>query len=149
MSLVDGRMKTGNWSQRLLPCISTAKSRWKTIEQEAAASVWIVMFFRPVLIGSAVLLNTNHHNLTYIHGGISPKFMRCGLKLQNFRFPLVHFRALSSWLRKEPIMRKEEAKLEAGHLFNFAAVTQWRRAMSVVGSESDLCKAFIACHNGT
>jgi len=48
---------------------TAAESRWKTIEQECFILVFAVMHFRAVLLGQPFLLETDHRNLTYIHGG--------------------------------------------------------------------------------
>jgi hypothetical protein len=84
----------GTVVNRVVACAShaftEAEARWKTIEQEAFALVWIVMYFRGVLWGQPFVLETDHRNLTYVHGGTSPKVMRWALALQNFAFALVH-----------------------------------------------------------
>mgnify|MGYP007125724151 CR=1 FL=1 len=77
----------GEEVNRVVGCAShaftEAESKWKTIEQEALALIWIVMFFRAALFGHPFLLETDHRNLTYIHGGTSPKVMRWSMALQN------------------------------------------------------------------
>ena len=65
-----------------------AESRWKTIGQEAFAIIFCVMFFRPVLWGHPFLLETDHRNLTFIHGGTSSKIVRWSLALQEFCFAI-------------------------------------------------------------
>ena len=67
-----------------------AEGRWKTIEQEAFAIIFCVMFFRSVLWGHPFLLETDHRNLTYIHGGTSPKVVRWSLVLQEFCYAIKH-----------------------------------------------------------
>jgi hypothetical protein len=69
---------------------TAAEGRWKTIEQEAFAVVWVVMYFRALLWGHLFVLETDHRNLTYIHGSTSPKVMRWAMAMQNFWYTLVH-----------------------------------------------------------
>lgn len=82
------RDENGEVATQVVACAShsftPAESRWKTIEQEAFAFIWIVMYYRAVLIGQPLILETDHRNLTYIHGSTSPKVVRLALALQNF-----------------------------------------------------------------
>jgi hypothetical protein len=75
---------------RVIGCAShafnDAESRWKTIEQEAFAIVYLVLFFRAVLWGHMFLVETDHRNLTFIHSGTSSKLCRWSLLLQSMSF---------------------------------------------------------------
>ena len=53
-----------------------AEGRWKTIEQESFGVVWMVLGHRRILWGHPFLLETDHRNLLYIHGGTSAKVTR-------------------------------------------------------------------------
>ena len=81
-------------SRRVVACIShkftKAESRWKTIEQEAFAMVYALQHWRDILYGHHFILETDHRNLTYIHGGSSPKLTRWLLILQEFSYGTVH-----------------------------------------------------------
>jgi hypothetical protein len=83
------RTPTGD---RVIKCVShaftTAESKWKTIEQEAFAVVFTVLFFRTVLYGHHFLVETDHRNLTFIHAGTSAKVVRWSLALQRFSFSI-------------------------------------------------------------
>ena len=76
---------------------TTAVAKWKTIEQEAFALIYI-LYFRAVLWGQPFVLETDHRNLTYIHGGAAPKVMRWSMVMQNFACALLHVPAFSSFL---------------------------------------------------
>ena len=75
---------------RVIKCVShaftEAESRWKTLEQEAFAVVFTVLFFRTVLFGQFFLVETDHRNLTFVHAGTSAKVIRWSLALQRFSF---------------------------------------------------------------
>ena len=81
-------------SRRIIACILhkfiSAESRWKTIEQEAFAMVYALQHWRDLLYGHHFVLETDHRNLTYIHGGSSPKLTRWLLVLQEFSYGTVH-----------------------------------------------------------
>jgi len=88
------RDENNNEVRRVVACAShaftSAEQRWKTLEQEAFAVVWLIMYFRALLWGHPFVIETDHRNLTYIHGGTSPKVMRWAIALQNFVYTLVH-----------------------------------------------------------
>ena len=71
------RSPDGDW---VIKCVShaftEAESRWKTLEQEAFAVVFTVLFFRTVLLGQYFLVETDHRNLTFVHAGTSVKVVR-------------------------------------------------------------------------
>ena len=75
---------------RVIKCVShaftDAESRWKTLEQEAFAVVFVVLFFRTILYGQYFLVETDHRNLTFVHAGTSAKVTRWSLALQQFSF---------------------------------------------------------------
>ena len=68
---------------RVIKCVShaftEAESKWKTIEQESFAIVFILCFFRLVLIGHYFIVETDHRNIIYIHSGTSAKVVRWSL----------------------------------------------------------------------
>ena len=130
-----------------------AESRWKTIEQEAFAVVWVVMYFRALLWGHPFVLETDHRNLTYIHGGTSPKVMRWSMALQNFWFTLVHvagvLNVVADALSRAPRGRDDDE--EAVELEDFASQPPSIRlaTMRVVNDETERKAMFLACHNST
>ena len=70
--------------------LSDSEAKWKTIEIEAFAIVRAVIHFRSLLWGHHFLIETDHRNLTYIHGGTSAKLARWSMMLQNFDYSLVY-----------------------------------------------------------
>jgi hypothetical protein len=75
---------------QVIGCASHAfnatESRWKTIEQEAFAIVFMLLYFRSVLWGHHFMVETDHRNLTFIHAGTSSKLTRWSLLLQSMSF---------------------------------------------------------------
>jgi hypothetical protein len=153
----------GEEVNRVVACAShaftAAESRWITLEQEAFALIWVVMHFRGILFGQPFILETDHRNLTYIHGGTSPKVMRWALALQNFRFNLVHVPGATQFvadaLSRAPMGRRVEEESEAIRLSDFSdsappsPQTLLLGALSVEIEEPERRLAFLACHNGT
>lgn len=155
------RDENGEAITQVVACAShsftPAESRWKTIEQEAFASIWMVMYYRAVLIGQPFILETDHRNLTYIHGGTSPKVVRWALALQNFRYTLVHVpgetQNVADTLSRAPLGRDgEDDDTMAVRLSDFPTITpvvQMRLGRMVVVEESGRRNVFLSCHNGT
>ena len=151
------RDEQGDEVTRVVACAShaftEAESRWKTIEQEAFALVWIVMHFRAVLWGQPFVLETDHRNLTYIHGGTSPKVMRWAMALQNFSFSLVHVpgaeQLVADALSRAPVARMDNT--EAVQLDDFVPAPEMRRlgVLRVVDDEHRRRALFDSCHNST
>ena len=153
----------GEEVNRVVACAShaftAAESRWITLEQEAFALIWVVMHFRGILFGQPFILETDHRNLTYIHGGTSPKVMRWALALQNFRFTLVHVPGVTQHvadaLSRAPMGRRVEEEAEAIRLSDFSdsppqsPMPRRLGALSVETEESERRRVFDACHNGT
>jgi len=52
--------------------------------------VYALQHWRDILYGHHFVLETDHRNLTYIHGGSSPKLTRWLLVLQEFSYGIVH-----------------------------------------------------------
>lgn len=77
---------------RVIGCCSHAfnetEARWKTIEQEAFAIIFAVLYFRAVLWGHPFLIETDHRNLTFIHSGTSAKVVRWSLLLQSMSYAI-------------------------------------------------------------
>ncbi|MFN9909310.1 MAG: Ty3/Gypsy family RNase HI domain-containing protein, partial [bacterium] len=67
---------------------NATEARWKTIEQEAWAIVFAIIFFRSLLWGHNFLVETDHRNLTFIHSGTSSKLTRWSLLLQSMSFAI-------------------------------------------------------------
>ena len=72
--------------------LTASEAKWKTIEIEAYAIVAAVMYFRSLLWGHYFLIETDHRNLTFIHGGTSAKLGRYSMFLQNFDAGLLYKR---------------------------------------------------------
>lgn len=62
--------------------------KWKTVEQEAFALAFAVIYFYSLLYGHHFLIETNHRNLTYIHSGTSGKVTRWSLLLQSLAYSI-------------------------------------------------------------
>ena len=79
---------------RVLGCCSHAftetEQRWKTIEQEAFAVVFGVLYFYALLYGHHFTIETDHRNLVYIHSGSSAKVTRWSLLLQSLCYAVSH-----------------------------------------------------------
>jgi len=77
---------------RVVGCCShaftEAESRWKTIEQEAFAIIFAILYWRAVLWGHHFVIETDHRNLTFIHSGTSAKVSRWSLLLQGFSYSI-------------------------------------------------------------
>ena len=58
------RDEEGNEVRRVVACAShaftPAEQRWKTLEQEAFAVVWLIMYFRALLWGHPFVIETDH-----------------------------------------------------------------------------------------
>lgn len=155
------RDENGEVITQVVACAShsftPAESRWKTIEQEAFAIIWIVMYYRAVLIRQPFILETDHRNLTYIHGGTSPKVARWALALQNFKFTLVYVpgetQYVADTLSRAPQRRPGDADdTLAVRLSDFPTITpvvQMRLGLMAVVEESERRNVFLSCHNGT
>ena len=147
----------GEVVNRVVACAShaftAAESRWKTIEQEAFALIWGVMFFRAVLWGQPFILETDHRNLTFIHGGTSPKVVRWALALQNFAHALVHIPGTSQvvpdTLSRAPIACAADSEAICSQDFAVESTPIRLGSMRVV-TESDASERrtlYDGCHN--
>lgn len=79
---------------RVLGCCSYAftetKRNWKTIEQEAFAVVFSVLYWYAVLYKHHFVIETDHQNLVYIYSGSSAKVARWSLLLQSLSYAISH-----------------------------------------------------------
>jgi hypothetical protein len=74
------------WERLVAVCshaYTEAERNWATIEQEAFAMVFACRYWLPLLSGVRFVLDGDHKNLQYIHGGTSPKVIRWGLFMQS------------------------------------------------------------------
>ena len=82
-----GKRANGEPWERLVAVCShaytEAERNWATIEQEAFAMVFACRYWLPLLSGIRFVLDGDHKNLQYIHGGSSPKVIRWGLFMQS------------------------------------------------------------------
>jgi hypothetical protein len=85
---------------RVVGCCSHAftetEHRWKTIEQEAFAVVFAVLYWYPVLYGHHFVIETDHRNLVYIHSGSSAKVTRWSLLLQSLSYAISHIAGVAN-----------------------------------------------------
>ena len=73
------------WERLVAVCshaFTEAERNWATIEQESFAMVFACRYWLPLLEGARFVLDGDHRNLAYVHGGSSPKVVRWGLFLQ-------------------------------------------------------------------
>ena len=155
------RGEDGEWVVRVVACAShsftPAEARWATIEQEAFVLIWICMFFRAPLFGQPFVLETDHRNLTFIHGGTSPKVVRWAMALQNFCYTLIHVPGVNQHVA-DALSRApqgcEDHDTEALRLTDFEVVSP-TEARPVLGAltaqleESQRRPSFAMCHNAT
>jgi hypothetical protein len=143
---------------RVVGCVShaftEAESRWKTIEQEAFAIVYILIFFRAVLWGHNFLVETDHRNLTFIHSGTSAKLSRWSLLLQSMSFAVSYLpgekNVVADALSRAP--RGMRLGLLAVRLADFCASTLPIRLGAMQGvepSDSERRTWFDEVHNDT
>jgi hypothetical protein len=143
---------------RVIKCVShaftEAQSKWKTIEQESFAIVFILCFFRLVLIGHYFIVETDHRNIIFIHSGTSAKVVRWSLTLQQFSFGVAYIRGetnvVADTLRRAPV----GAPLTAGaiRLADFDAASAPMQVEKLRGVESPLSEQrswFDAVYNET
>jgi hypothetical protein len=144
---------------RVIKCVSHAftdtESRWKTLEQEAFAVVFTVLYFRTVLYGQFFLVETDHRNLTFVHAGTSAKVTRWSLALQRFSFGIsfipgesnviadalrrapasaprsLHAIRLSDFSETGPVATFELCQLGSFSEEFFGSETGWQRSRSV------------------
>jgi hypothetical protein len=130
---------------------TAAEGRWKTIEQEAFGTVWMVIAHRNILFGHPFILETDHRNLLFIHGGTSAKVTRWSLVLQNFDYVLTHvpgeFNVLADALSRTPVAL-EDGETEAPQIDDFSSSTSLRLGlMRVVEDSAERKEIFDSCHN--
>ena len=149
----------GEVINRVVACAShaftEAEAKWKTIEQEAFALIYLILYFRTVLWGQPFVLETDHRNLTYIHGGTSPKVMRWSMVMQNFSYALVHTEGVSMFI-PDAMSRAPRAlatpELEAVDWSDFNSSSSSPAALGVLRVVAEVSKRrviFDSCHNST
>ena len=79
-ALFNVRFIDGQRSERLVAVCSHAftevEANWATIEQEAFAMIFACKYWSPLLEGIRFVIDGDHRNLAYVHGGSSPKVIR-------------------------------------------------------------------------
>jgi hypothetical protein len=89
--------------------LSPAARKRTTIEQEAYAIFWAVMYFAYYLWGQHFLLLTDHRNLLWMEQSKVPKIIRWRIILQFFSFTLAHIpgrrNAVVDWLSRIPSIK--------------------------------------------
>jgi len=93
-ALFNVRCVEGQRSERLVAVCSHAftevEANWATIEQEAFAMVFACRYWFPLLEGIRFVIDGDHRNLAYVHGGTSPKVIRWGLFMQSLSYMYNH-----------------------------------------------------------
>jgi hypothetical protein len=93
-ALFNVRFENGQKSERLVAVCSHAftetEANWATIEQEAFAMVFACRYWFPLLEGIRFVIDGDHRNLAYVHGGTSPKVIRWGLFMQTLNYMYNH-----------------------------------------------------------
>jgi hypothetical protein len=88
------RTADGAVTERVVAVLSHAftdvELRLKTIEQECFGLVYALRHWYQILWGSIFEVETDHRNLTYIHGGGSAKVTRWSLALQGLAYTVRH-----------------------------------------------------------
>jgi hypothetical protein len=85
---------------RVVGCCShaftEAERRWKTLEQEAFAIIFAVLYWYAILYGHHFVIETDHRNLIYIHSGTSAKVTRWSLLMQSMCYAISHISGVSN-----------------------------------------------------
>jgi hypothetical protein len=70
--------------------LSATQRRWATIEKEAYAIIWALNKLKEIIIGSKIIIYTDHNPLTYLTESTakSAKLIRWSLALQKFEIEL-------------------------------------------------------------
>ena len=93
-ALFNVRVVDGQRSERLVAVCSHAftevEANWATIEQEAFAMIFACRYWFPLLEGIRFVIDGDHRNLAYVHGGTSPKVVRWGLFMQSLSYMYNH-----------------------------------------------------------
>jgi transposase InsO family protein len=93
-ALFNVRFIDGQKSERLVAVCSHAftdvEANWATIEQEAFAMIFACRYWFPLLEGIRFVIDGDHRNLAYVHGGTSPKVIRWGLFMQSLSYMYNH-----------------------------------------------------------
>ena len=66
--------------------LTATQQNWATIEKEAYAIVWALSKLKDIILGSHIVIFTDHNPLTYLSTTMSKsaKLVRWSLALQNF-----------------------------------------------------------------
>ena len=85
---------------------SQQAKNWPTIEQEAYAIYWGILYFSYYLRGKTFNLKTDHRNLIWMEQSKSPKVIRWITLLQSFKFSITHIpgkrNLVADWLSRIP-----------------------------------------------
>ena len=99
-ALFNVRFVGGQRSERLVAVCSHAftdvEANWATIEQEALAMIFACRYWFPLLEGVRFVIDGDHRNLAYVHGGSSPKVVRWGLFMQSLSYMYNHIAGLDN-----------------------------------------------------
>jgi hypothetical protein len=87
LQMVDGEEQPVVFVSKAFSDVAT---RWPTIEQEAYGVFYAITSLESYLLGHEFTLETDHRNLVYMDRSICPKVIRWRLRLQVYRFTVVH-----------------------------------------------------------
>ena len=93
-ALFNVRFIEGRRCERLVAVCSHAftetEANWATTEQEAFAMIFACKYWFPLLEGIRFVIDGDHRNLAFVHGGSSPKVIRWSLFLQSLSYIYNH-----------------------------------------------------------
>ena len=129
-----GKRANGETWERLVAVCShaytEAERNWATIEQEAFAMVFACRYWLPLLSGIRFVLDGDHKNLQYIHGGTSPKVIRWGLFMQSLDCFYNHIAGIDNFF-PDRLSRQDFARDQSV----VAAIEDFQAPDSEVGEE--------------
>jgi hypothetical protein len=88
------------WERLVAVCshaFNETERNWATIEQEAFAMVFACRYWFPLLVGVRFVLDGDHRNLAFIHGGSSPKVVRWSLFMQGLDYVYNHIAGVDNF----------------------------------------------------